>query len=104
VKVINPDGQNDTLVNSFRYGTPPIISGVEIRGKNLRVTGSNFTSGSTISIDGSDVATENGADSPSMVLIVRKANKKIDRGQTVVIRVRNPDGISSRATNYQRPG
>ena len=63
--------------------------------------GSNFDIGSTIVIDGEDVETENDSDSPAFGLIAGKANQKIARGQTVVIRVRNPDGILSRAVQLQ---
>jgi photosystem II stability/assembly factor-like uncharacterized protein len=103
VRVTNPDGQNDTLIGGFGYVLPPVISSVEIKARNLQVLGSNFDIGSTIILDGEDVETGNDEDSPAAKLILRKANKKIERGQTVIVRVRNPDGILSRAVSYTRP-
>ena len=54
-------------------------------------------------IDGEPQRTRNDDQNPSGVLIGKKAGKKINRGQTVSLQVRNSDGALSNQLNFTRP-
>ncbi len=57
VVVTNPDGQNATLINAFRYNAPPTIlsynphSGPAAGGTVITITGNNFTPATYVKID-----------------------------------------------------
>ncbi len=80
----------------------PSISGAEMSGKKLYVYGENFTGGAAILIDGRAYKTSNDALSPTSILISKKAGKKLLRGQAVIIRVMNSDGVMSREYVFTR--
>jgi protocatechuate 3,4-dioxygenase beta subunit len=90
-------------------GTPPVpsaaatITSAYVSGKNLFVTGLNFSSDAIVFIDGQRYKkTDNDESSPSTMLVVRKAGKNIGVGQTVAIQVLNSDNTLSTAFSYTR--
>ena len=83
--------------------TAPEIAGAEIRDRKLIVTGVRFADGAVILVDGVDQKTSNDPATPDTALISRKARKRIDRGETVTLAVRNPDGETSEGFAYSRP-
>lgn len=84
---------------------PPFIdeTRIEIRGKKLFVGGGNFAEGADIYVNDEKQKTSNDEDNPSTLLIAKKAGKKIEPGETVTIKVINPDGNASNEVSFTRP-
>ena len=83
---------------------PPVITGASISGKQLIVTGANFSLGAALLMNGEkQKKTTNDASSPSTMLIARKAGKWIGPGQTIQLEVRNSDETLSEDFFYTRP-
>jgi hypothetical protein len=78
------------------------IFGVEVIGKHLYVNGENFKDGAQVELNGNTIKTSNEEDF-SRRLKCKKAGKKVQRGQTVLLLVRNPDGTKSQPFLYARP-
>ncbi|HEY7547238.1 MAG TPA: choice-of-anchor V domain-containing protein [Blastocatellia bacterium] len=81
----------------------PTITSAEIIGKHLYVNGTGFQDDADVYMNDSKLKTSNDADNPTGRLKCKKAGKKIDRGQTVNLVVKNPDGTVSASFLYQRP-
>lgn len=81
----------------------PIITGVVLSGKRLLVSGENFSDSAVILLSGEDQKTSNDETRPNTKLIGNKAGKKIARGQTVMIQVKNSDGALSIPFTFTRP-
>jgi hypothetical protein len=82
--------------------TLPRIAGCTINGKKLLVSGGGFDRGAVITVDNTDLQTQNDAATPSVLLISKRGGKQIGRGQTVTIRVRNMDGTLSNEFAFTR--
>jgi len=85
------------------HTTAPIITGVVVSGKSLLVSGENFSDSAVILLSGEDQKTGNDETRPNSKLIGKKAGKKIARGQTVMIQVKNSDGTLSIPFTFTRP-
>jgi uncharacterized delta-60 repeat protein len=83
-------------------GTPSII-GASISGKKLYVYGANFDDDADIYLNGERQKTKNDSDKPDRILMGKKAGKKIEPGQTVMLQVRCPDGRWSNVYFFTRP-
>lgn len=81
----------------------PRVIDASISGKKLIIFGENFSDGAVIELNGSSQKTNNDSASPTRTLIGAKAGKRIRRGQTVTIRVRNSDGALSEVFSFSRP-
>jgi hypothetical protein len=81
----------------------PTIASVEIIGKHLYVNGSNFKDDADVYMNDAKQKTSNDEANPTGRLKCKKLGKKIERGQTVNLVVKNPDGTESAAFLYQRP-
>jgi hypothetical protein len=82
----------------------PIITGASVNGKKLIVTGENFVPGAELLMNGQkQKKTSNDPQTPTAVLRIKKAGKKIAPGQTVSLQVRNPDGNLSDEFSFTRP-
>lgn len=82
----------------------PEITGAEVIGKKLYVYGKNFDFGAEVLLNGEkQKKTSNDQLDPATMLIAKKSGKKIARGQTVALQVRNPDGGLSNEFSYTRP-
>ena len=89
-----------TIIGS---GTPiPRILNASVDGKKLFVSGENFQDGAKVYMDDEKQKTSNEEDF-SRMLKCKKAGKKIDRGDTVTLVVRNPDGVESAPFQFTRP-
>jgi hypothetical protein len=80
----------------------PVIVSAEIIGKHLYVNGNNFKEGAKVEMNDNRIKTSNEEDF-SHRLKCKKAGKKIARGQTVMLRVVNPDNTVSDLFEYTRP-
>jgi len=80
----------------------PVIFSASVDGKKLFVTGENFEDGAKVELNGEKQKTSNEEDFSHM-LKCKKSGKKIDRGATVTLVVRNPDGTRSEPFEYTRP-
>ena len=87
---INPGGV------AFGQQATPAIDRVELTGKRLVVTGSNFDAGSVIEVNGREVATKRGSDTPVETLIAKKGGKRIGSDASSFVTVRNSDNQVSR--------
>lgn len=90
------------FVIRFVDPVPLRLVSVAIKGKKLVVTGEGFDRGAVILINGVEQETQNDETNPATILIARKGGKKIARGQTVAIRVRDADGKLSDAFSFTR--
>jgi hypothetical protein len=86
-----------------RITTGPRIGGAAVSGKHLIVSGSEFDAGAKILIDGVQQKTTGDAQDPAGKLIGKKSGKKIGRGQTVTLQVRNSGGELSNEFRFTRP-
>ncbi|MEK6323655.1 MAG: SBBP repeat-containing protein [Acidobacteriota bacterium] len=93
-------GQGDGFILKISL---PRITTVAISGKRLIVAGEGFADGAVILVNGAPQKTNNDETSSTSMLVARKAGKSIAPGQSVVIRVRNPDGTLSNEFNFVRP-
>jgi dienelactone hydrolase len=73
----------------------PAIHSASVSGKKLIVLGEGFKPGAVILLNGVEQGAKNDEQSPTTLLIAKKAGKKIAEGQTVMLQVRNPDGSAS---------
>jgi len=78
----------------------PKISSATVDGKNLLVSGENFEEGAVILVDGEDQRTVNPDQDFTNSLLGKKTAKRIAPGQTVTLRVRNPDGVLSPEVSF----
>ena len=76
---------------------------VKVEGKKLIVSGSGFDSRAKILINGDEQKTVNDDQNPTGRLIAKKAGKKIKRGESVMLQVRNSDGALSNEFSFSRP-
>lgn len=81
----------------------PRITGAAVSGKKLILAGENFDMGATVMLNGEPQKTRNDEASPSKVLVVKKGGKKIDKGDTVKLQVRNADGSLTEEFHFARP-
>lgn len=89
-------------VFSIHIQVKPRIAGVSTSGKHLIVTGGDFLGGAKIVMNGDDRKTLRDDQNPN-ALIGKKLVKKIGRGDTVTLQVRNPDGLLSDPVQFTRP-
>ena len=83
--------------------TPPQITGASIIKKKLFVQGQGFDDGADILVNDVKQKTANDDQNPTAMLVGKKAGKKIARGETVRLRVRNSDGTDSPEFIFTRP-
>ncbi len=93
------DGGKNFALARFQT-TLPRITGASVSGKKLIVSGENFDSGAVILLDGKKQKTANDGQNPSTTLIGKKAGKKIARGETVTLQIRNSDGALSQEFRF----
>lgn len=94
----------------YFFGDPsddgsPKIQSVQVAGKKLIVTGTNFESPTEIYIAGQkQKKTFNDTVSPTTIVVANKSGKLIPPGQTMMIQVRNSDsGMTSGEFVFTRP-
>ncbi|HSE98761.1 MAG TPA: choice-of-anchor V domain-containing protein, partial [Blastocatellia bacterium] len=80
----------------------PAILSAEVIGKHLYVNGNNFQQGAKVEMNSVKIKTKNEEDF-SHRLRCKKSGKKIARGQTVMLKVINPDNSESELFPYTRP-
>jgi len=97
----NGGGAADLFIAKIRSG--PTITGAMIDGKTLFVFGGGFDSKAKILIDGEAQKSANDDQNPAGALVGKKAGKKIKRGETVTLQVRNSDGTLSNEFRFTRP-
>jgi photosystem II stability/assembly factor-like uncharacterized protein len=81
----------------------PKVVDAAINGKSLIVFGENFSDGAAIVINNEAQKTSNEPGGPTAALIGKKSGKRIGRGQSVTIQVRNSDGVRSEPFSFTRP-
>jgi len=95
---------NATVGSSGAVTGSPVIDSAAVSGKSLFVMGENFGLGAVLLMDGArQKKTFNDEATPNTLMVARKAGKNIQRGQTVVLQVRNPDGTLSNEFQFTRP-
>jgi hypothetical protein len=82
---------------------PPIVSNVAVQGKNLQVTGTGFTAGAQILLNGAPVNVTKQPKNDTTTLIGKKAAKPIASGQTVLVQVQLADGLKGPGVNFTKP-
>jgi hypothetical protein len=97
----NGGGAADLFIAKIRSG--PTITNAMVDAKRLLVFGSGFDSGAKILIDGEAQKSANDDQNPAGALVGKKAGKKIKRGETVTLQVRNSDGTLSNEFRFTRP-
>ena len=101
---LNTGDQIYTAAHIILSGPPQIVE-VRVEGKKLVVAGENFDNGAEVFMDGVKQKKTGNFDPFNLarVLIAKKTGKKIGRGQTVSLQVRNPDGMLSNTFMFTRP-
>jgi hypothetical protein len=79
----------------------PKITGASVSGKSLIVAGSNFDSGAKILLNRQEEKTRNDDQSPTNVLIAKKAGKRMRPGDKLL--VQNSDGVLSQEFSFPSP-
>jgi hypothetical protein len=79
------------------------IKSASVVGKKLLVFGQGIQDGARLLLNGEQQKTINDESSPTTNLNAKKAGKKVSRGQTVMLRLRNPDGTTSPEFRFMRP-
>jgi hypothetical protein len=111
VRVLAVDPSNPNVVYAGTSGGgvfsihlrfSPKITNASIQGKNLVVVGENFLARAVLIMNGKDQKTKPDGQNPN-ALIGKKTGKKIARGQTVTLQVRNSDGTLSNEFSFMRP-
>lgn len=82
---------------------PPQITGASVSGKKLFVAGLGFDDGADVFLNDEKQKTANEEENATTLLRCKKAGKKIARGDTVRLKVRNSDGTESAEFSYTRP-
>src|SRR5262249_51412003 len=95
--------QSKTIRSSVTTSGPPVITSIDIQGKKMFVTGSNFDDGATMFVNDQKTKTRNDDTAPTTTLICKKGGKVIDPGMTVNLQVKNSDGTASAVFPYTRP-
>jgi acetyl esterase/lipase len=101
--------ENQNLVDEFldRHLSAPTsllrITDAAVSGKKLYVFGNKFEDGAVILLGGEPQKSKNDEQSPKTKLIAKKAGRKIEPGQTVMLQVKNPDGSLSEEFIFRRP-
>ncbi|HKP87984.1 MAG TPA: alpha/beta hydrolase [Blastocatellia bacterium] len=101
--------ENRNLLDEFldkhlsSQAEPVKITAASVSGKKLFVFGENFSTGAAVLLDGRKQKTSNDEQNPTTALTAKKAGKKISRGQTVTLEVRNSDGRLSEPFIFTRP-
>jgi IPT/TIG domain/Beta-propeller repeat len=103
VAVINPDGQSNSLVEAFTYLLTPIITRVEISGRDLIVFGTEFDIDATILLNGEPQNTILLTIGTERRLLGKKLGKRIKPGETVTLQVQHDNGIISAPFVFTRP-
>jgi beta-glucanase (GH16 family) len=80
----------------------PIIATISTRKKDLILTGQHFDSGSVVLMDGKKQKSSFDEGNPT-TLIGKKVARKIASGQTVKIKVRSSDNITTAEYSYVKP-
>jgi hypothetical protein len=94
---VNGGGVSDVFIARIKPG--PAISNVSIQGKHVIVTGSGFERGAVILLDGEQQKT---VFKSGTSLKGKKVGRKITPGETVLLQVRNPDGVTSAEFSFRR--
>lgn len=84
------------------FAERPAITSVSVAGKNLAVGGTGFVAGSKILVDGVEYKTKIDRADPTMRLLSKKALKKIEQGESVLVQVRTPSGVVSEGFVFTR--
>lgn len=100
LQATNSGGTTDLFIAKIKLN--PVIAGASISGKRLLVSGNGFDSGARILIDSEPQKTANDEQSPTTLLIGKKAGKIINSGQNVTLQVRNSDGSLSNEFRFTR--
>jgi CHRD domain-containing protein len=86
-----------------QLAVPPTVTGSMVNLKSLAVTGTGFQAGAVIKVNTINVHTKNDGTNPNTLLTSKKGGTLILHGQTVLIRVLNPDGGISAPFTFTRP-
>jgi hypothetical protein len=87
--------KTSALLVSVAQATRPKTKGARMKDKNLIVTGENFDDGAIILLNGNSQKTSKDRDSHTIVLLAKKAGKKLAPNQIVLIQVQYPNGLLS---------
>jgi hypothetical protein len=86
-------------------GNGPLILGAAVDGRKLLVTGVNFDQKAKLFMDGVKQKKVSGdPGNLGTVIVAKKSGKKIAPGQTVMLQVKNQDGLMSPGFPFTRPG
>src|SRR5262245_17790662 len=80
----------------LRPQSAPRITNARVKGRKLILTGENFSDGAVILLNGEPQKTRNDEDSPSTILIAKKAGNNIPDGAAVNIQVQTTSALSDK--------
>lgn len=94
---------DDAAFNVMVYNVPAIASIAVKRDRNLLLTGTSFSNGAVVMVNGVDRTTVNNLTNPTTKLKVKQAIVGIPSGTLVTLQVRNADGLLSDPVTFTRP-
>jgi hypothetical protein len=100
IQASNRGGAADLFIS--RIGDGPAITDARVKGKHLLITGEGFEPGAVLLLNEEPQNKTRFQSETS--LKAKKVAAKIAPGQTVRLRVRNPDGATSAEFSFTRPG
>jgi hypothetical protein len=89
-------GVSKVHASTIQNGGAPKIFNARVKGKKLILTGENFSQGAVILVNGEPQKTRNDEDSPSTMLIAKKAGNNIADNAAVSIQVQSSNGLSDK--------
>src|SRR5262245_22621941 len=92
---VSPDSSNVRASILQNQNAPRIIN-ARVNGRKLILVGENFADGSVILLNGEPQKTRNDEESPTTILIAKKAGNNIPDGSAVNIQVQSSIGVSEK--------
>ena len=95
-------GARQTSASVVQDEPAPQIFNARLSGKKLIVVGENFSPDSVIVVNGQAQKTKNDSENPSIILIAKKAGKKMAKGEISTIVVQGREGVTSTEFDFFR--
>ena len=89
-------GVSKAHASTIQNDGAPKIFNARVKGKKLILTGENFSQGAVILVNGEPQKTRNDEDSPSTMLIAKKAGSNIADNAAVSIQVQSANGLTDK--------
>jgi hypothetical protein len=94
-------GSPEACASTIQSDNPPRIFSARMKGRKLILTGENFAPGAVVVVNGQPQKTRNDEESPSTILIAKKAGKFIPDNTAVDIQVQSANTLSEKFSFFK---